>query len=133
MIVETLEPVWNGTLEARGEAPGLSNYLGRSTLCGCMEVLEALAHGEVNRHPQRTQENRAKRLKWTPHTTRSATFRRWPPLTPETSAAILQLLQRGVSYNGIVSTLAKRGIVCSRDQARKVARDHAIVRGRVAA
>lgn len=119
MIVETLEPVWSGELEARGDAPGLSNYVGRSTLCGAMELLEALAQGDAGRVPGRARGPR--------------TPTKWPALTVETSAAILALLQRGVSYNGVVTTLGKRGIVCSRDQARKVGRDHAIVRGKQAA
>lgn len=121
-----LVAVWNGTLEARGEAPGLSSYIGRSTLCGCMDMLEALAHGEVNRHPDRTLANRRKAKMGRP-------VSRWPKLTQQTSAAILELLHRGVSYNGIVTTLGQRGIACSRDQVRKVGRDHAIVRGRRAA
>jgi hypothetical protein len=141
-----LEVVWSCSLEARGDAPGLSSYVGRSTLCGCMEALEALTYRDMERIPNRAQA----RIRWRNaagqvckpsqagrapkvRAIKGANFAKWPPLTPETSAAILALLHKGVSYNGIVTTLGTRGIVCSRDQARKVGRDHAIVRGRVAA
>lgn len=135
MTIETLEPVWSGALEARGEAPGLSSYVGRSTLCGCMDALEALTYREMEKLPNR----RELRAKWrkangqicTRKAVNRSTYAKWPPLNPESTAAILALLKQGVSYSGVVKSLGKRGIVCSRDQARKVAQNNSIERGRL--
>lgn len=121
MIIETLEAVWSGALECAGVAPGLSSYRGRSSLyhSPAWERWEGLAYGEVQRHPGRPRVVR-------PVVTRPTAYRKHPALTVERAAAVLALLQRGVSYS---KTAAAAGV--TRDQARAVGKRAGIVRGRL--
>jgi hypothetical protein len=123
MIIETLEPVWNGSLEARGLAPGLSSYYGRSSLHHSVSwaTVEAREADESGRAIAVSAEAPA-RPSWAPPKPAAA------PLTKEREGAVALLLRKGVSYRKLVKDF---GISLS--QARRIAREIGMVRGQVAA
>jgi DNA-binding NarL/FixJ family response regulator len=82
-----LEPVWSGALERAGLAVGLSSYRGRSTLASIIEPV-AFAHGEVTGSEPSSAKPKKPRAKPGEHV-----------------AAIVVLLRKGASYNGISRAL----------------------------
>lgn len=106
-----LVPVWNGTMEHDGKAPGLSAYQGRSSIfhSANWEKLDALEHGEANGDAPTRGPDRKTRLS-----------RKHDPARDVEVAA---MLRQGVSYGAIAKALG-----CSLMVPRRVARLHGIDR-----
>lgn len=110
--MDELVPAWSGSLERARLAPGLSSYLGRSSLhhSASWEAAEGLERGECGcARP-------SDRPAYLPTV-------KAPKLTPERERAVAVLLRHGVSYRKLV-----RDFGVTMAQARRVARDLGITR-----
>lgn len=102
--MDILEPVWNGTLEHDGLAPGLSNYCGRSTLhhSASWAQAEALEHGECARVPMPATTPK-RRPAYLPAPVRAQR------LTPQQRSTVgpraVELRHKGVSWRAIARNI----------------------------
>lgn len=121
-----LIPVWNGALEARGDAPGLSNYAGRSSLhhSASWAQGEGLADGERAK-PEASMWGSGRSYQFADKPRPAYVPRKITPrLSPERAQAVAVLLRKGVSYR----TLARDwGVTFG--QARRVAKEIGMSRG----
>ena len=145
MIVETLEPVWSGELEARGLVPGLSTYMGPSSIRVISEErAAALEYGECGKLRSAVTDDEvraalaagghclaiAERL-GTGYKRVLTLARQWGltqaryTLTPEREAAIVAVLRRGVTYKAL-----ERDYGVPIGVARRLVREHGIARVR---
>lgn len=118
MIVETLEPVWSGAMEARHEAPGLSTYFGRSSLHHSASWAQAEARELESLGGTAPPAPPPPRPDWAPVKPTA------PPLSKEREGAVALLLRRGVSYRRLFKDF---GVSVS--QARRIAKAIGLVRG----
>lgn len=83
-----LVPVWNGEMEARGEAPGLSSYRGRSSIyySATFEKMDSASYGDGTLSPLSNRKPRKKPRR----------------IDAAEEAEILRLLKAGCPYTQIV-------------------------------
>lgn len=117
MTVETLEVAWSGAMEARTEAPGLSSYIGRSSLHHSASWAQAEARElEADGYAQSVAE--PERPAW------AGVKPVAPKLSVEREGAVALLLRKGVSYRRLFKDF---GVSVS--QARRIAKSIGLVRG----
>lgn len=99
---------WSGALEARGDAPGLSSYAGKSSLFHSANWARSLSIDEA----AAVQTGK-----------RGADSKPRIPMTPAREKAIVAMLRAGHGYNYVA-----RAMDCTRTVPRRLARLHAIPR-----